>query len=101
MSTVSSKKKILLYKLKKDYNIDISNEIAELLLGDSKHQSFDVESFCEKIKDNKMKELILQMVNDKILYDVDTARDVIFVYNIVEQLYNKKELKQENNLKKA
>lgn len=85
----------LLFKLKKDYNIDIPNENIELLLDENEMQS--VELFCEKIKDNKTKQLILQMVNDKIVTSISKAKDILFLSNIIRQVYLKKEIYQEKD----
>ena len=87
----------LKFKLKKDFDIDISTETINLL---NENEDQEIESFCNLIANQNLRELVLKMFNDRIINKLSDAKDVVFMYSIVDQLYKKNEFERDGNAKK-
>ena len=94
--------KFLLYKLKKDFNIEISEELLEILslkLSYSDRKDKPTDDLYQMISNKNAQKLVKKMYEDGYIETIDDVQNVLFAREIIEQSFIEKELSRKSNEK--
>lgn len=94
-----SNEKFLLYQLKKQFNINIPDDIAEALeycgTGWVRNKEKELENFKSKIEDEQILELLNKMIESGKIEKLEDAKNVLFVRTIIQKVYERTVDKEE------
>lgn len=94
-----SNEKFLLYQLKKQFNINIPDDVAEALeycgTGWVRNKEKELENFKSKINDEQTIELLNKMIESGEIEKLEDAKDVLFVRTIIQKAYERTVDKEE------
>lgn len=94
-----SNEKFLLYQLKKQFNINIPDDVAEALeycgTGWVRDREKELENLKSKINDEQTIELLNKMIESGEIEKLEDAKDVLFVRTIIQKVYERTVDKEE------